>query len=151
MKRLFSALRHPHDHRWLELRPWRRHSLVLTLGGLIYAGIGWVYVITGTNPARIESLELALNLMPMPGWGLCFITAGTLGILSSRWPPASEKWGYTAMSALASLWGSFYVLGPLFFDGPASGLAGGLVWHLIAFMWWAISGLDNPHDRVQGE
>lgn len=130
--------------RWRGLRPWRRHSLVLSLGGVIYMTLGLVYVISQPSRAREVSLELALGYAPIEVWGLVFLATGVAGLVSARWPPASEKWGYTAMSSLAALWGSAYVLGVLLLDVPEQSLSGGLLWYLVAFLWWAISGLENP-------
>ncbi|MDN4173908.1 hypothetical protein QWY28_13185 [Nocardioides sp. SOB77] len=140
----------PTPRRWTALRPWRRHSLVLTLGGFIYLSVGMVYLGTDAPPSRNRSLELALNVAPLQVWGLVWIAAGIAGLISARWPPASEKWGYTVMSSLAALWGSGYALGVLFLDTPDQALSGGAVWTLVAVLWWGISGLENP-GRVMRE
>lgn len=147
MKHLIAALAHPSRYRWLALRPWRRHSLVLATAGLAYCAIGFIYVITEPTDSRQSSLRLAYNIAPEPAWGTVFITVGLLAVLSGRWPPASEKWGYTTLSGLSALWGAFYLLGvPL--GGTASSLSGAAVWFLMTFVWWAISGLDNPVERL---
>lgn len=151
MKQLISALRHPHAYRWWALRPWRRHSLVLFLSGSIFVGVGLVYMLTENTSTRASALELALRWLPMPAWGAFFVVVGLMAIASTRWPPASEKWGYTVLTTYAALWASFFVLGVLLLGAPASGIAGGCIWALLAFLWWAISGLDNPHDRVKDE
>lgn len=133
-----------HDiRRHLALRPWQRHSLVLAVLGTVYIGVGWAYVLTDPVPTRRDSLQLALNLMPLSAWGVVWIFVGCLGILSSRWPPASETWGYTTMSGLAALWGSFYLSGVIL-GASMQSLSGALVWYMVAFLWWAISGLENP-------
>lgn len=146
MKRLILALAHPRDYAWLALRPWRRHSLVLAVLGTVYILIGWTYILAPGGSVRERSLQLAVNLLPFDGWGVVWIITGCLGILSSRWPPASETWGYTAMSGLAALWGSFF-LGGVILGAAASGLSGALAWYMVAFLWWAISGLQNPEGR----
>lgn len=53
------------------------------------------------------------------------------------------------MSGLAALWGSFYLAGVLVLDGRSS-LTAALVWYMVAFLWWAISGLKNPDDDGLG-
>lgn len=130
-----------------RLRPWERHSLVLAVLGAVYVLIGSTYMIVEQSPIRQSSLQLQTAILPMAGWGAVWVIVGLLGVLSSRWPPASETWGYTAMSALAALWGSFYCFGVLL-GGPPQALTGGLVWAMVAFLWWAIAGLKNP-DRVR--
>lgn len=140
MKQLLAALRHPRAYTWWALRPWRPHSLVLAIGGLIYIGIGSAYA--ATSPG----VQLAAEVTSMRVWGAMFICTGVLALLSSRWPPASEKWGYSALAATSALWAAFYLLGLLFFDGPS--LTGVLVWTLVTVLWVAVSALENPSERI---
>lgn len=149
MKDLITAIKHPHAVVWMALRPWRRHSLVLTVGGLVYALVGWTYIITPPTPSRESSLRIPLTFAPIELWGIVWLLVGLLAVASSRWPPASEKWGYTLLSGLGALWASFYV-GGVALGGPFQSLSGALVWALVAFVWWAISGLDNPRPRRVG-
>lgn len=135
----------------MRLRPWKRHSLVLMVLGVVYVLIGITYAFSPMPPDRMLSLKAALLIMPMAWWGTCFIAAGGLGILSSRWPPASETWGYVALSSLSALWASFYVWGVLVYGAPAYTLSAALLWAGVAFLWWAISGLVNPTERSRTE
>lgn len=130
--------------RLLALRPWKRHSLVLAVAGTVYALVGISYIVSDPTPSREAALKLAIHWMPLPIWGCVWIFTGFLAFLSSRWPPASETWGYTTMTALAAGWAAFYLVGIVFMNAPAQGFSGVLVWGLVAFMWWAISGLVNP-------
>lgn len=143
MKHLLAALRHPQDYRWRALRPWMRHSLVLAVAGTVYVLVGISYVAAEANASRESALRLALDWMPLPAWGVVWIIVGLLAILSSRWPPASETWGYTSMTGLAAGWSAFYLLG-IALGSDLQNVSGVLVWGLVAFMWWAISGLVNP-------
>ena len=127
----------------LGLRPWQRHSLVLAVAGTVYILVGISYVISDPTPSREASLAVAIAWWPLPVWGCIWIIVGALAILSSRWPPASETWGYTTMTGLAAGWAGFYLAGVLG-GAPMQGISGVLVWGLVAFMWWAISGLVNP-------
>jgi hypothetical protein len=127
----------------LALRAWQRHSLVLAVAGTVYILVGASYILSDAIPSRESSLRVALAWMPFEAWGFVWILVGCLAILSSRWPPASETWGYTTMTALAAAWAAFYLFGILL-GAPAQGFSGVLVWGLVAFMWWAISGLVNP-------
>lgn len=131
--------------KWLRIRPWRRHSLVLLIAGMVYISLGWTYALTESTAARKQALQVPLSLAPMPVWGAVFVVVGCLAVLSSRWPPASETWGYTAMSSLSALWMMFYVWG-MVLGAPSSSLVGAFTWAIIGFMWWAISGLLNPDD-----
>jgi hypothetical protein len=135
----------------LALRPWQRHSLVLAVAGTVYILVGVSYIVSTPTPSREISLSLALAWMSFPAWGFVWMVVGSLAILSSRWPPASETWGYTTMTGLAAAWSAFYILGICFFDAPKQGFSGVLVWGLVAFMWWAISGLVNPGNVAHSE
>lgn len=149
MKTLFRAIAHPREYEWLALRPWRRHSLVLLFAGVVYILFG-VSCFTTTDIPEPDRLmyELVLNLAPIPVWGALWFGTGLLGILSSRWPPASETWGYSALSGMATLWGSL-VIASTFLGASSQALFNGLVFYLLAFVWWAISGLVNPAEKVR--
>jgi hypothetical protein len=84
--------------------------------------------------------------MPVDAWGVVWVAVGLCALLSARWPPQSEKWGYTLLAGLSALWAAFYLLGALFMGAGGSNLTGALVWGLMAVLWWAISGLLNPED-----
>ena len=126
------------------LRPFKRHSLVLLVAGLVYSAIGVSYILAEPTSSRQSALTVALDWMPISGWGSLFIFTGSLSIISSRWPPVSETWGYTALTGLSAAWSAFYLTGVVFQNSSISNLSGALSWGMIAFMWWAISGLKNP-------
>lgn len=147
MRLLIAAAMHPHDYKW-GLRPWRRHSAAVLIAGGVYIALGITYLTTAPTVSRTDSLAVALFVMPLRGWGVVWIVAGVLAAISSRWPPASETWGYQALSGMASLWAAFYVLGVLAMGSPVQSLTSGLVWGLIAFLWVIIAGLRNPGEVV---
>jgi hypothetical protein len=128
---------------WLQLRPWKRHSRVVGIGGLVYLLYGIAFAIVPLTPERASTFRVAFHLLPAPFWAGCWILTGSLALASTRWPPASETWGYTALSALSALWGLFYGTGILA-GAPAAGINGCLVWFLVAALWWGIAGLQNP-------
>jgi hypothetical protein len=131
-----------------SVRPWQRHSLVLLVAGLAYIAIGGAYIFPPITETRQVALEFAANWFPLKVWGMVFVMAGVLSVISSRWPPYSKTWGYTVLSGLSAGWAAFYAAGVLFGDAPTTNFSSTLVWGLIAFMWWAISGLINPDDVV---
>lgn len=132
---------------WLGIRPWRRHSLVLLVAGLAYVAIGLSLILTELTPPRAQALEVALKRMPIDVWGCVWIAAGILCVISSRWPPIVETWGYMVLTGLSAGWSATYGLGVIFAHSPASNWSSAITWALMAFLWWAISGLINP-DRV---
>lgn len=134
--------------RFWGLRPWKRHSLILMVGGFLYALIGFLFFNLPSNPARERALKVVLQVAPLEFWGSLFIMTGLLSMISSRWPPFSEKWGYMALTGMSSGWASIYLLGVIFFGSPSGNWSQALIWSILAFMWWAISGLSNPDHSV---
>jgi len=142
VKKLIVAAMHPASYRW-GLRPWKRHSLVLLVAGAVYVGMGVAYAATAATASRESALVLAINLMSLSSWGIVWIVVGALAVFSSRWPPASETWGYALLSALSTWWSTCYVYG-VATGAENQSITGGLLWGLVAFLWWAIAGLMNP-------
>lgn len=128
-------------------RPFKRHDLILFVAGLIYVGTGVAYILAKPNPGRFAALEVVLRIAPLSVWGILFISAGALSMLSSRWPPASEAWGYVVLTAISAGWSAAYASGIVFANSPLSNVNGALVWGLVSFLWWAVSGLRNPEPR----
>lgn len=137
-----------HLHPWRAIRPWERHSLVLTVAGLMYMAIGGSFFNTEVTPSNKKALSVALHWWGMEVWGVIFILAGVLAIISSRWPPISATWGYGVLTGLSSGWAAFYGVGVFFGFSPVSNLRGALVWGLLGFAWWVISGLSNPPLKI---
>lgn len=135
------------QHLW-GFRAWKRHSLILTVAGFIYILIGAAYVLAAPNEAREVALQILLRIAPLHFWGGVFIFAGLLSIVSSKWPPLVETWGYMVLTGLSMGWGSTYLMGILFGNSPWVNINGCLLWSLLGFLWWAISGLANPEKLV---
>lgn len=135
-------------HPWRGLRPFKRHSLVLMVAGLVYILIGGGYAFTPSTPAREQALHIALTWTggSFKIWGVVWVVTGLLSIISSRWPPISVTWGYFVLTGLAAGWAAFYAAGVIFADAPTSVYTQTLIFGLLAFMWWAIGGLANPDD-----
>lgn len=148
MRQFLGALRHPRDYEWLSLRPFQRHSLVLLIAGTVYIGLGVVYTCTDPSADRIRGMGWALDVVPLKAWGGVWMVVGTLVVLSSRWPPASKKWGYSLLTLLSLCWSLIFLFSVVVFGTGESGLTGAFVWGLMSFLWWAIAGLTNPDDLI---
>jgi len=131
-------------HPWRGLREWKRHSIVLMVAGLVYIVLGVSYAFVHLQPAQRRGLHLALEWFPIQAWGGTFVFAGLLSILSSRWPPISETWGYTVLTGLSCGWAAIYAAGLIFFNTDAVNIRAVMSFGLLGFLWWGISGLDNP-------
>lgn len=130
------------------LRPWKRHSLVLMVAGIMYIAIGVGYIFAPPSRVRDISLAVLLQVAPIIFWGTVFVIAGLLSILSAIWPPHAEKWGYMVLTGLSFGWGSAYLMGIVFAGSPWTNVNGFAVWGSIGFFLWAISGLQNPDKTV---
>lgn len=134
-------------HPWRGFREWKRHSIVLLVAGLVYIVLGVSYIVIPLIPSNERGMHLALVWAPIWFWGSLFVLAGCLAILSSRWPPVSETWGYTVLTGLSCGWAAVYAAGLVFFNAPHTNLRGVLSFGLLGFLWWGISGLLNPGDN----
>lgn len=130
-------------YRFWGLRSWKRHSTILLVAGVLYTLIGLSFIIGQPNQTRDSALVVILAIAPMSFWGWVFIASGIGVIISSRWPPFSEIWGYMLLAGLSAGWATTYLTGFLFYHARTS-LSGVILWGLLAFMWWGISGLLNP-------
>lgn len=129
---------------WGLRREWKRHDTILCVGGLMYILVGLYYVSTRSAQSRGASLEILLRVAPMTVWGGAFIMAGVLSLISSRWPPFAETWGYVVMTSLSTGWAAAHLMGMLFADAPYTNAISSIVWGAFGFLWWAVSGLLNP-------
>lgn len=125
-------------------KEWKRHDVILCVGGFLYILVGIYYAATSRADSRSISLEILVSVAPMSFWGSLFMFAGALSIISSRWPPFAETWGYVVLTGISAGWAAAYLMGMLFADAPSTNLIAALVWGIFAFVWWAVSGLLNP-------
>jgi hypothetical protein len=134
------------------LRPWKRHSTILAVVGFMFILAGFQYIFTSNTPGRERSLFVLLQIAPIQVWGGLLIIAGILAMLSTKWPPGAETWGYMVLTGLSSGWSATYLFGVIFFDAPVAAIGQSIIWAALAFMWWAISGFPNPErPRPKGE
>jgi len=129
---------------WGLRREWKRHDTILCVGGLLYILVGLYYISTSDISSRATSLEILLRVAPMTVWGGTFIMAGVLSLISSRWPPFAETWGYVVMTSLSTGWAAAHLMGMLLADAPYTNAISAIVWGAFGFLWWAVSGLLNP-------
>lgn len=133
--------------RYLAVRPWTRHSLVLLVGGIIYIFVGLSKIINGIPDERESVLVFATDILSIESWGRVFVILGFFAILTCRWPSFTTAWGYSALTGFSAAWAAFHIEGILFLKNPSGALSSALLWAFVAFMWWAISGLQDPDPR----
>lgn len=135
-------------HRWWGLRPWKRHSTILSVVGFLFVLTGIQYVFGTPSKAREEALRALTQFAPVQFWGILFMAAGLSAMISTRWPPLAETWGYMVLTGLSSGWAATYLTGIIFFHQPTTNYSQVIIWSSLGFMWWAISGLPNPERTV---
>ena len=130
------------------LRPFQRHSMVLTVGGLIYILYGLVIMRTWKpDGPRADAIRAGVDIFPLEVWGWMWVIVGVLSVLSARWPAYLDKWGYAVLTGFSAGWAAVYLAGLFFENNTLAESGGAIVWMLVSFLWWAIAGLMNP-DRV---
>ncbi|QDH85266.1 hypothetical protein HWC49_gp35 [Gordonia phage Kenosha] len=136
--------------KWYRTKPWDRHGLILVTAGVIYAAIGFMFTLQPATQLRSENLKLALSIMPYFGWGVGFIVVGLFTVVTSRWPLAPKSLGYSTLTGWTVAWAGFHIVGGTAADNTAY-IASGFSWAMVAFLWWAISGLVSPpKERIAG-
>jgi hypothetical protein len=84
--------------RFLKLRPFKRHGVILMVAGFIYMAIGVSYIAAPTTEEVRHNLVIALIWFPLHFWGGVWFGVGLLALISSRWPPVFESWGYAVLT-----------------------------------------------------
>jgi hypothetical protein len=135
-------------HHFWGLRPYNRHSLILTIAGISYMLTGSTYILSALTPARKQALAVALRWFPIEIWGMIFVLVGLMAAFSSRWPRLSKSWGYAVLTGLSAGWSATYAAGVIFEGAPSGNISAVLQWGLLAFLWWAIPGLVSPDKTV---
>lgn len=118
------------------------------VAGILYTLVGVSYALSHPTPGRKQSLSFLLEIAPQQFWGGLFMLAGVLTSISSVWPPFAHTWGYMILTGLSAGWGAVYLMGMLFFSSPSTNITQVCLWGILAYMWWAISGLINPDEVV---
>lgn len=131
-------------NRFLSLKPWTRHGGILLVAGIAYIIMGVVYSFHTPSESQAEALYFALNLMPLDWWGFGFIAAGTMALVSSRWPSWSKSWGYAVLTGWTAAWSAFYFAGATLTDAKVVYFGTASIWALQAFLMWGVSGLVSP-------
>lgn len=116
-------------------RPWPG-----TLRGFILWLFGWSFMIIGglnyigTTPPDITRLYLQypFQVADPTFYGWVFVTAGLLAVLTSYCHFDRDRYGYTTLAVLSSLWATAYVAGWLFSDSPVRAVGGSVIWVLFA-------------------
>lgn len=123
---------------------WTRHSLVLIVAGLIYVGIGYAFIASPGYVGKDPSLKSALRLLTLDQWGLVYICTGLFAMGAAFSPIGKKTWGYMILTAISSAWAMLYVMSVVSGGAPKITLLSSLIWLLLAFIWWAVSGLLSP-------
>lgn len=122
---------------------------MLFIAGLSFIASGLTFLFYIPGGPRVEALQIAVEWLPIEVWALVFVGVGIAVIVSSRWPYHAASWGYAVLTGLSCGWSATYLLGVLIGDSPPGNLTYVVYWALLAFLWWAISGLINPTSKEE--
>lgn len=132
--------------RWGTLRPWTQREVIPVLLGLIWVTIGTSYCLDPLSMKATHALVMPLSLMPIQGWGSAFVFVGILAIVSSRWPPHQDTWGYVVLAASSAWWACSYLVGFIFTGG--NGWTGFAVWFVLCALIWSVNtALESSKDK----
>ena len=83
-------------------------SKVLASFGLVYCGLGLLYICNVTSPSLKETLALALRWIPLQVYGVMSMVAGLTAVLTAalRW---HKQWGFTALWFAGAIWGMAFL------------------------------------------
>lgn len=125
--------------KWNHLKPWDRHGLILTVVGVVYIFIGILLATSETGNLN----KSTVNILP-DDWGYFgFTLVGAIVVISSRWPSKPRTFGYALLTGWTAATAGLYMLSGII-DELSGLVAQGFVWSMVAFLWWAISGLTCP-------
>lgn len=114
------------------------------MAGLIYIGIGYGFISAPGYVGKDPSLHSALRLMSMDSWGIVHIVCGVLASVAAFSPIGRKAWGYMILTAISSVWAALYTVSVFTGGAPRLTFLSSLIWLLLAFIWWAVSGLLSP-------
>lgn len=129
---------------YLKFKPWTRHGGILVVAGCVYILAGFVQIFSRPTESQVEALYFALHLMPIDGWGVGFVVVGLIALISSRWPNWHRSWGYTVLTGWSAAWSAFLFAGATLTDAKVVYFGTAGTWALLAYLWWAVSGLMSP-------
>lgn len=131
---------------WLALRPWNRHSLILSILGVLYLGAGVIWLVNEVTTTRAAQMALPLTWTGGAWWPLsmAWILVGSATLLSTRWPPFYSRWGYVATGGLASFWGLCAATSAVAYGNWSAGLSGVFIYAIITILIWGIAGMVAP-------
>jgi ascorbate-specific PTS system EIIC-type component UlaA len=126
--------------------PWTRHTLILTVAGLVYTALGISYFVLD-DEEYLAAVDRATQWMPVNGLAIVWVVVGLFVFFSAISVRTPELWGYSALTGLSTAWAAFYLIGVVVYNAPLEQLNLAIIWGLLGFLWWAISGMIDPEIR----
>jgi len=125
-------------------KPWDRHGLILTTVGVSYILISIVLLLSDQSTSGLSNVKDILAVAPYPYWCGALIVVGCASILSAILNSIPRTLGYVVLTGWSTFWAGVHIIGGLSYPMDLSYVSLGMIWALMAFLWWAISGLLSP-------
>lgn len=87
-----------------------RRGAFLALFAVIYGLIGYSFLFTPVTPQVQKALQFALDVMPLQGWGVTWLTAAALMLVSALLRTGRDWIGFTAAMLLPYSWALLFLL-----------------------------------------
>lgn len=123
-----------------------RRGAFLSLFAIVYAIIGYSYLLTPTTPLVRKALRLALDLLPLRAWGVLWLVAAAIMLLSAGLRTGRDWLGFVVAMLLPAWWAVMYFLAWLHADLPRGWLSSA-VYAALAGAVGVVAGWPEPGGR----
>lgn len=121
-----------------------RRGAFLILFGVVYLLLGFSYATTPVTPVMRTTLKLALNVAPLWVYGLMWLAAGTVAVISGAFlSPVRDAAGFVCAVIAPTLWAAVYLAAWVDHDAPRMWVAAAL-YAAVAGAVSVVSGMANP-------
>ncbi|WP_405941639.1 hypothetical protein [Streptomyces sp. NBC_00207] len=125
-----------------------RRGTILTSYGLVWLLYGYGQLTTPQPDQR--GLATALSIMPLSGWGWCWIAAGIVALVSAWAPPGRDAIAFIVLPLIVVPWMASY-LAAWISGGFPRGWVAAAVWAVITVPVLVVAGWPEPPRAKKAE
>lgn len=131
---------------YMMLKPFGVRGLVLSTLGVLWVLIGVSGLTVGLSPLSVLTIDYMLDelfFLNTVTVSAAWIATGIMGIITSRWPPYQDSWGFFFLAPMPMFWALLHLVGAIF-HGPILGVLVTVVYAVMCVLLWGISKLEDP-------